>query len=117
MIGVGFAADEIDRAQVLTDRAAVVEAQPGIDCQPIADRHRVARECGSGDEQAAGVGRIAGDGLERRTVAVDVSDTGRDDRRTVVLAPFELSADLPLVIGAPSVRTGNGSPWPWPSCE
>ena len=35
---VGLAPFEIERVQVLTDGAAVVEPQPGIDRQPIPDR-------------------------------------------------------------------------------
>ena len=96
------------RGQVLADGAAVIEPHPGVDRQPVSDRDGVARERGGRDEQAAGGGRIAGDGLRRLPVAVDVPHAGRNDVGPVVLAAFELAADLPLVIGARERRTGSG---------
>ena len=60
------------------------------------------------DELAAGDGRIAGDGLKRLPVVVDEPHTGRNDAGPVVLALFDLRADLPLVIGAEQRRAGSG---------
>jgi hypothetical protein len=102
---VGFAPFEVERVEVLTDRAAVIESQPRIDRQPVPHRDRVARERGGGDEHAAGVRRRARYGLKRPGTVVDEPDAGRNDIGGVVLAPFDLAADLPLVIG-------TKEPWP-----
>ena len=53
---------------------------------------------------AAVVGRRGGDRLKRLPVVIDESDTARNDSRAVVLASFDLRADLPLVIGAKESR-------------
>src|SRR5262249_17336806 len=39
-----FIPSQVDRAEILTDSAAVVEPEAGIDGQPISDRDRVGRE-------------------------------------------------------------------------
>ncbi len=100
----GFAPLLIERAQILTDGAAVVEPQAGVDRQRRPDRDGVAHEPGRGDEHAAGDGGIARDGLKRPAAVVDEPDTGRNDRGQVMLALFELPADPPLVIGAQEPR-------------
>ena len=73
---------------------------PGVDRQPVPHRDGIARERRGGDERTAGHGGIARDGLKRPSVVVDEPHTGRNDAGPVALAPFDLPADLPLVIGA-----------------
>ena len=85
---VGFAPFEIERVQVLTDGAAVVEPHSGIDRQPVPHREGVARERGGRDEQTAGVGGSARDGLKRLSVVVDEPHTGRNDAGPVCCSPF-----------------------------
>ena len=81
---------------------------PGVDGQTIADRHGVAGKCAGRDELASRRGRIAGHGLKRLPVAVDVSHAGRDDRERVVVPLLGLSAHFPLVVGAEQSRTVVG---------
>lgn len=101
---IGFRPLWIERAQVLTDGAAVIEPHSGINRQPVPHRDGVARESGGCDEQTALVGGSARDGLKRLSAAVDEPHTRRNDRGRVVLAPFDLSAHLPLVIGTQQPR-------------
>src|SRR5262249_17602274 len=96
----GFIALRIERRQILTDGAAVVEPQSRVDGQPIPQRYGIARERGCRDRHAAGVGGRARDRLQWPSVAVDKPHAARNDRWSLVFAPLELSADLPLVIGA-----------------
>ena len=107
-MSLGFAPFGIERGQVLADGAAVVEPHAGIDRQAVAYGDGVARKRRGRDELAADVGRIARDRPEM---------AGRCCRRTstpvgmiawrVVLALFELRAELPLVIGAEQRRAGS----------
>ena len=55
---------------------------------------------GHRDELAAGDGSRGGNGLKRFPVVVDEPDAARNDFGLVVLALFDLRADLPLVIRA-----------------
>src|SRR5437870_9655134 len=87
--------------QVLTDRLVVIEPHSEINGHPIADGDRIADERGRRVEQAAGFGWIARDRLRWLSVAVDVSHAGWNDRWAFVPAALELTAHLPLMIGAP----------------
>jgi hypothetical protein len=75
---VGFAALEIDRAQVLADGATVIEPNADIDGEPSPHRQGVAPERGGRDELAARVGRGARDGLKGNH-RCDEPHPGRDD--------------------------------------
>ena len=97
----------IERVQILTGRTAVVESHAGSDGQPVANRDRVGREHRGCQQHAADVGRKARDALQRLPAPVLEPDAGRNHVDRVVLAAFELSADLPLVLAARG-HAGNG---------
>ena len=86
--------------QVLTDRAVVLEAQAGIDREPVADGDSVAHERCRGDELTANVGRRLRDFFRRLAVAIDEPFTSRGHRADIVPACFHLAAELPFVIAA-----------------
>src|SRR5215475_13265239 len=86
--------------QVLADSMVVIESQTGIHRQPLAERHSIGSEQGTGVEFASVDGRIGGDGLKGVAVVVHVPDTGRNDDCRAMVALFDLRAYLPLVIGS-----------------
>ena len=99
---------EIAGGKVRADCAAVVEPDARVDRQTITDRHGVTGECAGSDELASGRRRIAGHGLKRLPVAVDVSHASRDDHERVVVPLLGLPTHLPLVVGAQQSRAVMG---------
>jgi hypothetical protein len=97
---IGLLSLRVEHRQILTDGAAVIETHAGVDRQTIAHGDRVAHEAGGGDGHTARNGWIARHGLKRVAVVVDEPHPGRNDRRQMVLAFFQLTADSPLMIGA-----------------
>src|SRR5262249_34690723 len=95
-----FTPVEVDRRDVLTDGAAVVETEAGIDCHSLSDRHGVGHKQGRGNELAAIVRWITGDALKGLPVVVDVPDARRNAYRLTVLAFFDFCAHFPRVTGA-----------------
>ena len=104
---VGLLPLRIERGQILTDGAAVIEAHADIQCEPVPDRDRIARERRRCEGEAAVGERLARDGLKRPSVAVDEPDAGRDDGGVAMLAPFDGPAHLPFVVGVREPRAGN----------
>jgi hypothetical protein len=96
-----FVSVGIERAQILTDSAGMVETETGIDRQPVPDRQSVACERANRHELTAGIGGISRRGLRWLSIVVGVPSAGRNDLKCVVLAPIELRAGLPLVIRMP----------------
>src|SRR5262249_2002039 len=84
----GLTSLKVDRREVLTDGAAMVETEAGVDCQPISYRYGVSHKQGRGDELAAVVRGIAGHGLKGRSAVVVIPDARRNDYRLTVLALF-----------------------------
>ena len=99
---------KVDRLEVRTDGAAVVEPDAGIDGQPLSYRYRVGHEEGCADELAAINRRGPGDGSIGKPVVVDVSDARRNDDRLTVLALFDFCTDFPRMTGPETVRAGSG---------
>ena len=99
---------EIARGKVGADGAAVVESDARVDRQTSTDRHRVTGKCAGRDELASGRRRIAGHGLKRRPVAVDVSHASRDDPERVVAPLLGLPTHLQFVVGARHSRAVMG---------
>ena len=106
--GICLLPGEIARGKVRADGAAVVESDAHVDRQTITDRHRVTGKCAGSDELASGRRGIAGDGLKRLPVAVDVSHASRDDRERVVVPLLGLPTHLQLVVGAQQSRAVMG---------
>src|SRR5262245_41727853 len=86
----------IDAGNIVTDGAAVVEPDSGIDRQPLSDRYCVGYKQGRGFEETAIVGRGAGDGLKGLPVdVVEIPGPGRYDDRLPVLAMLDFHGHLP----------------------
>ncbi len=91
----------IHRANVRAERTIVVEADAGIDGQSITEGDRITGERGASDKRAGLQAWRLRDGLKRPPTILDIPRPARSDHRDVMSAPFDLRADLPLVIGTP----------------
>ena len=98
----------VELGHVLTDGAAVVEPQPGIDRDPAPQPEGVAHERGGGDEPASRIGGFLQRALRQHAVGVDRARTGRKDGDRAMLAPVDLRAHSPLVIGTEPARPDSG---------
>ena len=82
----------------------MVEPQADIEGQSVPSRDRVVRKRGGRDGLTAVGGGAGRDRLKRLPVVVDEPHAGRDDRRVAMLAPFDGSAEFPLMVGAEQSR-------------
>ncbi len=94
----------IEGGKVLADGTGMIEPQSSVQRRPVAQRDGVTGEDGSGQEQAAAVGWLAGNGLERRTTVVDVPGAGGNHDRGVMFAALELKAGFEFMFGAEQAR-------------
>ena len=100
----GLLQQQVVFRHLLTDGAAVVEAQTWIDRDAAPQSDGIAHERGRGDEPPSRIGWLLERPLRQDAVAVDRARTGREDGPGAMLAPVHLRADSPFVIGAEQPR-------------
>jgi hypothetical protein len=83
---------KIQRVNVLADRAAVVEAQAGIDRQSFTNSHAIGNKESGGLELTTHDRWIARDRLKRLAIVINVPNARWDAERLAVFALFDLCA-------------------------
>ena len=83
----------IQRAQILTDRTAVVESHAASDGQPVANGHGVSRKHRRSQQHTTNVGRKVETRCSGARPELEPDSSESVDR--MVLAAFELSPILP----------------------
>ena len=104
----GLVHERVELRHVLTDGAAVIEAQPRIDRDPASQPDGVAHEHGGGDEPASRVGGRLQRALPQHAVSVDRARASRKDGDRAMLAPIDLRAHPPFVIPAEPAQLDSG---------